>query len=361
MDREKSRIDISRLYDSLFWHAIYGILLWTWYRVLLFRCFSCLTLTESRILLLCIVVVSALLGYVIDRFIHKKDIHPFINMMIGFGTYTVLTYIKIRPLLVMILVATSVLLAVLNIVLSMSKRVPGSENRRKISIKCAKKAISRSKSIISLGAGVMIAVIGIPSICSGFIVKASVTPTLSTVSQEWTVQNHLEELSLFFDEEGWRESSLTTKLDTCQVLANICQAEWGTNELNVVASNTSGDIAGTYSDNEHLIIISVDHLMMDSGREVCNTVIHEAYHALEYRMVDAYLAAPDDMRGIELYDNAAVYMEEFENYQDCDSADSDDYYAYADQLCEKHARQWADYYTFHIENEIFDYLSGIDC
>lgn len=358
MDRAHSKFDISRLYDQLFWHGFFGILMWTWYRVLLFRCFSSLTLTESRILLLCIVVASALFGCMIDRYILKKDIHPFINMMIGFGTYTVLTYVKIRPFLVLILVAISLWLAVLNLALIMSRKVSRSENQRKIIIQRAYNAISGSKTIVGLGAGVMIASLGIPMIFGGFLIKASVTPAMSTASQEWTVQNHIEELSLFFDEGKWREATLTTKLNTCQILANICQAEFGTNELNVVASNTSGDIVGSYSDKEHLILISVDHLMTDPGREVCNTVIHEAYHALEYRMVDAYLAAPDDMKGLALYDNAATYMEEFENYHDCDSADPDDYYAYASQLCEKHARLWADYYTFQIENEVFDYLGG---
>ncbi len=95
MDRVQRKIDLSELLYQLFWHALYCILMWAWYRVFLFRCFLNLSLSESRTLLFCIVISSALLGCMIDKFILKKEIHTFINMMTGFGIYAALTYIKI--------------------------------------------------------------------------------------------------------------------------------------------------------------------------------------------------------------------------------------------------------------------------
>lgn len=105
-------------------------------------------------------------------------------------------------------------------------------------------------------------------------------------------------------------------------------------------------VAGYYDDSEHLILINVDYLMTASGHDVCNTVIHEAYHALEHRMVDAYLAAPDDMKNLEIYRDAAVYKREFDNYQECSG---EDFLAYSNQLCEKHASFWADLFTYDIQ------------
>ncbi len=355
MDRVQRKIDLSELLYQLFWHALYCILMWAWYRVFLFRCFLNLSLSESRTLLFCIVISSALLGCMIDKFILKKEIHTFINMMTGFGIYAALTYIKIKPLLIILSVVVSLVLAVLNYILTTRKRVTSSENHRKVIIQRTYNALSGSKAIMSLGFGVIIASIGIPLIIGGFIARPTVSPAKTVASQEWNISNNIEELSLFFDEEGWDKASLTTKLNTCQVLANVCQAELGINELNVVTANTSDIIAGYYNDQEHQIMINLDYLMSASGPDVCDTVIHEAYHAYEHRIVDAYLAAPEDMQGLALYQNAATYMKEFENYQDCNSLDSDDYYAYASQLCELHARIYAEIITADIENAVKEY------
>ena len=347
MQHTKRKNDYSQVFDTLFWNVFYIAIMWAWYRNAFFRCFGQLSLTESRILLLCIVLSSALLGYVIDCYILKKKPHSFFNLLFGFGVYAAMTYISIKPHLIIISISASVIMAAAYSVWLNCKKTRDYDGIRR--------AISSSKQIVSAGFVIILAVIGFSVIFRGYLIKPTVYPAKTIESaEEWTISNRIETLSLFFDEERWEKLSLTTKLDTCQVLANICQAEWGTNELNVFASNTSDVLAGYYDDKEHMIQINVDYLMTASGSKVCNTVVHEAFHALEHRSVDAFLAAPDDMKGLEIYKNAVVYMQEFSDYHNCE----DDYYLYADQLCEKHARLWADYMTREIECAVADYYGG---
>lgn len=348
----KKKHDYSKVFDTLFWHALYVASMWAWYRNIFFRCYANLSLTESRILLFCFVLSSALIGYTIDSCFLKKKPHAFFNLLFGFGIYAAMTYVSIKPLLIIISISAALIISAAYSAWIICNKSKSTGDIRKPLGRRVRIAISSSKQIMSLGFLVIIAVIGVSVLFGGFLIKPTVYATKNVDSEEWTVSNKIEELSLFFDEERWASATLTTKLDTCQVLANICQAEWGTNELNVFASNTSDILYGYYNDQEHIILINIDYLMTASGHDVCETVVHEAYHALEYRMVDAYLAAPDEMKGLEIYQDAAIYMQEFENYQ----KGEDDYYAYANQLCEKHARLWADAVTYGIESTVNNYF-----
>ena len=350
----KRKHDYSQVFDTLFWHVLYVVSMWAWYRSVFFRCYAKLSLTESRILLLCIVLSSALVGYVIDSCILKKKPHAFFNLVFGFGVYAAMTYISIKTLLIIISISAALIISAAYSAWTICNKTKSNGNIRKPLIRRIRIAISSSKQIMSLGFVVILAVIGASVLFGGFLIKPTVYAAKTVNSEEWTVSNKIEELSLFFDEDRWASATLTTKLDTCQVLANICQAEWGTNELNVFASNTSDILSGYYNDQEHIILMNIDYLMTASGQDVCETVVHEAYHALEHRMVDAYLAAPDEMKSLEIYQDAAIYMQEFENYQEGE----DDYYAYANQLCEKHARLWADVVTYGIESAVNNYYGG---
>ena len=275
-------------------------------------------------------------------------------MLIGYGIYAALTYIKIKPILIIFSISASVILAIIYSVRSLRKKIMYAEDRKEVITRRIRKVINDSKTLLSLGFGVIFAVIGITVIFGGYIVRPTFFAEKANNSQKWTIENNLEILALFFDEDRWEGATLTEKLNTCQILANICQSEWGTNELNVVTSNADELVNGYYNDGEHMIVIKIDYLMSAPGQDICNTVIHEAYHALEHRMIEAYIAAPDDMKELELYDNAAVYLQEFENYQEGE----DDYSAYSSQLCERHARFWAEYMTYEIEYAVKDYCGN---
>lgn len=351
----ESKFDFAEALDTLFGHVLLLAIMWIWYRNVFFRCFAKLSLTESRVLLFCTVLLGALLGHVIDNYILKKKPHIFFNLLFGFGLYAVMTYISIKPQFIIITISVSVIIAFAYSLWTIRKRTHNNEDTIISTVRHVRKAIAGSKQIVSIGVSVIIAGIGIPIIFGGYLIKPTVQAAKTIDSEEWTVSNKVEELSLFFDEDRWQKASLTTKLDACQILANICRVEWGiNNELNVFASNAPEFTFGYYNDHEHTILINIDYLLTAPGPEICDTVVHEAYHALEYRMVDAYLAAPDDMKGLEIYQDAAIYMQEFENYQDGD----DDYYLYSNQLCEKHARVWAEYMTYEIKCAVNDYYEG---
>lgn len=155
-------------------------------------------------------------------------------------------------------------------------------------------------------------------------------------------QEELERLAYVLDEDIWKEMDIGEKLDALQTVADMNRDFLGiSHELNVASSNTRESVSGHYSDKSHLITIGLDSLLTDSAQDLVNTVSHEAYHAYQYRLVDQYENADEDSRLLLIYQDAAIYKEEFDQYIDGD----DDFIGYYLQSCEMDARDYADTFT----------------
>ena len=124
-----------------------------------------------------------------------------------------------------------------------------------------------------------------------------------------------------------------------QIVANNEKQKLGLpNELIVGAGNIADEcMLGYYSDGIREIVINVDVLESEGAWEALETVCHEAYHSYEYRMVDLYCNADDDLKGLSVFEAAAVYADELSDYSDS----TVDYDAYYSQLCESDAREYA--------------------
>ncbi len=345
--------ELLKIINTLFPYLYWGFLLWYVYRNILFRCFPTLLLKESRIILLCMIVSSSIIGLFIDRFKNTSGLSPSVNLIIGFGLYTVVTYISIRPPLIVITLIVTVLIMFaysVRFILQGRNKWPNKSNRRLF------RAVRDVKTILSLGLGVIMLVLGITVLAGGYLFRPTISAAKAEDASEWTIDNKIMTLSLFFDDEQWDAASLEEKLDACQTLANIYQVRWGINELNVVASNTSENLLGGYKDGEHMIILGMDHLLYDPGPDVCNTVIHEAYHAFERRMVDVYNEVDDDLKDMYIFEDAAIYKQEFEHYI---SSDSKDHSAYYDQQCEKAARAYAQAEVYLLHQHVVENLGYV--
>lgn len=102
-----------------------------------------------------------------------------------------------------------------------------------------------------------------------------------------------------------------------------------------------------------MIVASLDCLLNDSSDELVNTIAHEAYHSLQYRMIDTYEEANEDMKPLIFYYDASVYKEEFTNYIDGNS----DICGYYTKKVEADARSYAKSATYEYFERIDEYLS----
>lgn len=115
--------------------------------------------------------------------------------------------------------------------------------------------------------------------------------------------------------------------------------------------NLDEDLAGSYVFGQDLIRINRSELLREDGWSALSTVCHEVYHAYQEMQVELYEKLDSPYRDMELLRDAAVYAQEFRNYQDGEG-DYSNFSNYYDQQCETDARNYAEersmYYYFYL-------------
>lgn len=109
---------------------------------------------------------------------------------------------------------------------------------------------------------------------------------------------------------------------------------------------------GYYDDRQHLIIVNYDSLLNHTGEELTDTVVHEARHAFQHRVVDAYDEISDDLKPLLLFNSSREYKYNFENYEN----GSEEFSSYYRQECEEDARLYSEYMTDYLFGLIDSYL-----
>lgn len=337
-----------RKFEFVVDHICLLFVAWVWYKNIFFRSVKDLSLKESRLILLSIVISFTLAGIILGQKYHRNGFCVFSNSVTGFGLYTVLAYMPLRKKLILRILLPTAALALVYVVLVLYHYERQVHTHKVSPIKKALRIGYRVNLIVCTGLTFIMFFIGINAIWGTALINPSVSPTKKTDNSDQTINNNINTL-LLLDEDIWGNLSIDEKLDVLQTVANIEQRYLGLpHELNVGTSNLKEGLGGYYNDQSHEIIISLDCLVNDSSYEMTNTIAHEAFHALQHRMVDAYDEASDDLKDLYFYKNASVYKKEFAEYEDGFS----DFETYHSQECEEDARIYA-------EKAADDYFSRI--
>ena len=164
-----------------------------------------------------------------------------------------------------------------------------------------------------------------------------------------------EVLTLMLQDYIWETLTLEEWLEVLQVVANIEQAALGLpHELNLITANCDELVAGTYYDDKHEITISVDYLLEAESQEVVRTVCHEARHAAQHRMVDAYDEVRPELKSLEMFQDARIFKKEFSDHADS----SEDILSYYRQKVEIDANAYSDKEMKEYFEQINEYVSG---
>lgn len=320
--------------EHIFWLA----LAWIWYRSLLFRCVPQHTLTESKLILLGFVLVFSAVGILFQMQNNRNGMGVFLDLVLGYGAYTVLTYWPIYQRLIKICLVAAGILSLLYAALVLCRRMRSRKYALKILCKRLGLVAFMSKKIVGMSLALIMGVSGASVLFGSSLLKSDVRPATKTNLSEQTIANNMDTI-LLLQEDEWEKLSAQERMDVLQAVANIEQRYLGLpNELNVGVANLDADILGYYTDKTHEIIVSADSLLYDSPREVLDTICHEAYHSYQYRLVEALNGADENSKNLRIFRKAYTYADEFTSYKD----GSTDFCGYYTQDCENDARDYAE-------------------
>ena len=334
--------------DHIFW----GLIAWIWYKTILFRCLDQHSLKESKWILVGFVSVYSVLGLLLEWKRQRNQTSILMNLLAGYGIYAVLTYIPIRWTLILVTLITAVILATSYFLYVLLYRIRRKRITGKVLIRRIRRACLGSRNIICSGFALIMVLIGLKTGFETSVVNPSAALALPVEIEEQTIANNLDTLVLL-EEDAWERLSVGDRLNVLQVMANIERRYLGLpHELNVGTLSLREGVAGCYSDEKHEILVNIDCLLNDSPDFLVKVIAHEAYHAAQFRMVDAYDAASDEAKSLILFYDASVYKEEFASYVDA----SGDYCEYYYQKCETDARKYAEEAVIEYYARIEEYL-----
>lgn len=268
----------------------------------------------------------------------------FVNLVAGYGLYTVLTYFQIRKRFIIVCLLFAVILSVICSCLVMNRKCFGTYPRKRVVC-----VLSISQKMIGIGLAFIMAVSGINILFGSTIMKSKTTPLIQTNTDGQSLSDNIETVSLL-REDTWKLLTVQERLDVLQIVADVEQRYLGLpNELNVGAANLSKNTLGYYSDKTHEIVISLDSLLLESPQNVLDTVCHEAYHCYQHRMVEVLNNIDEHNKNLKMLRKANSYALEFKNYNNGE----EDFCSYYYQECESDARDYA-------EDAVCDYYRRID-
>lgn len=344
MSSQNSMSKIEFVIEHVFWSVIAMV----WYKNL-FRCLGQYSIIESRLILCGLIIVFSVVGGFLEFRQRRNGFSVFLNLVAGFGSYMILTYIQIRRGLITGTLIVSIVVSIICIVYIMSRKIVHRRKIKRIIRQRIGNAVYVTQTIFGFGLAFIICALGLNIFFGSSIMSARISPASYTNIAEQTIANNMETISLL-KEDSWCGLTVQEKLDVLQVVANIEQEYLGLPYiLNVGTANLQGDTLGYYNDATRQIIVSVDHLLNGSPFDILTSLLHEVFHSFEYRCCDAWNDTDVELQSLMLYRNARTYAEEFENYIDGDT----DFYSYYWQQCEVDSREYA-------ESRIKDYYKKIN-
>ena len=319
------------IYESIFWVLAPYFL----FRAGLFRCLFGTTYFMSKMILWCLLLLISGLGCYLSLNNHRDKVRVFVNTVTPYGLFTLFAYWKNLPTLFSIAVVLILLGGATIFTLRMKPRIR--HPNKKLIIKTRLwQAFWGSRVIAACVFLVLVA-----TLCGVILTGHSLVPVQEPAviyqpDSEYTIESQINVLGNM-REEIWSGLSTDERIETLQVIANIEAQELGLpNELRVILVPDEDKTIAGYQDSTHTIRFNIDYLDSLSAKESLISICHEAEHAYQHRLVNVYDEIDDDYKNLPVFQTAAKYKNEFQNYIDVNKEENfDDYYF---QACEVNAR-----------------------
>lgn len=351
MMKDKSSLGpVEYIAECVFW----GLISMIWYKNILFRCLENHSYTESRLFLWGLIA----LYIVVCRFLAFKKTRTYwtliIALVLPYGIYTILSYKNTLGSMIMCILLVASLISLVSAVLILARKVKNPAKKKQIIRRRLYRCFVRTSSVFAVGMIIIMFPMLLHGAFGATLFKSNVRATTENTKQEQTISNNIDTI-LKLQESEWVKLSTLEKLDVIQTVANI-EAHYLDlpSELNVGTANLPEYTLAAYSDATHTIYINLSHLENDQATDVLDSCCHEAYHAYQHRLVDAYNSAPESSKHLKVYKKAALYVDEFNNYVD----GYEDFCSYYFQECESDAREYADEAVEDYLYRIYEFLEN---
>lgn len=335
--------------EYIFEHIFWGIISIIWFNNILFRCIEGMTFDQSRLFLWFVLILSATTGIAFTWKKRRNNLSLFVNIIMPYELYSLISYRHTAPVLSWSLVALSLLLSITYVVLIFKPKIRSKAKRENVIWTRLIRSFLGTRTVAACCLSIMILVLGVSSFFSTLYFSPSINPAKRSTNEEVTIAKNIEVVSQL-EEEKWNTLSTLEKLNTLQIVANIEAYYLGLpHELNVIAEPLSENTLACYDDRTYVITINIDHLEVDSAHDILDSLCHEARHAYQHRLCDVYDSVSDEQKELLIFYNVQMYKQEFSSYVD----GKEDALGYYFQWCESDARSYA-------RESVIDYYSKIE-
>ncbi len=325
-----------------------------WYKALMFRCIRYCSSAVSIGIFVGLLLIFVITGICTDIKKGRNWQNILMNLILGFGSYTILAYFDFRHDLIMVEFKVALVLAGVYAAYTMTGRIRNKRKKSRILRSRCRKACRGTKLIFCAGMVLLMLVVTYCNIFGTGLIRSGVRPSYISDGGEQTMDNNRDAIMLM-EQSVWKRLSDSEKLDVLQSVANIESSYLGIpHGLTVCAKDGRKDELGSYDDSMHQINIAPETLRTADSETACNVIAHESWHCFQHRMLDVYNNTSNELKNLILFEGAADIEAEFMDYVD----GNENYWAYRSQLCEVQARDYAEsrtamYFEF-IENSSDD-------
>lgn len=318
------------IFENILWTGILAI----WMLNGAFRILPGCTLATSRMIYWMIAGVCLVLGICLTIERRRNSLSVFVNVVTAAVLYGWLTYHRTFPTAFSVAFGIAVVLCGIYVALVLAIHF---KNPLSNFAACLTHALLGARTI----AVCCMSVVWLTILGSVLFGNALLSPGVAaTLPAQQDVYSDADNMAVLENlrEEKWATLNTRQRLEVMQQIANMEAVHLGiTHELNVGAEAMAERHLGYYTDSTHEIRISLDSLEYSEPEEVLNTLCHEAYHAYQHRLCDAYDNVGEEYQDLLVFSAARAYKHNFANYPDPD-VDFDKYYSAA---CEANARSYA--------------------
>lgn len=278
-------------------HIIWSLLVFLWFRNLLFRCIPHFTYTESLLgfVILSVIVMAICIALTWNRNRNYQNLIE--NIILCWGVFVCITYMNLyRTRIVYVVIATAVISLLLSI-LVLFKRIRRRDKRNLI-IKHRVENVAilwkRNSAIASL---VIMLPVATSSLLYGTVLNSK-AEVVKVYGDEHSLKANIEVIS-DIEPSRWETLSIESKLLVAEKIIN-CQARYYglSHEILVGTDDLPTGTLAYYRDSTHQVVIDLEHLKNAYSYEVLETLIHEVHHAYQHDQVDLYLNLDKEDRNL---------------------------------------------------------------
>ncbi len=317
-------------------NIFYCVLSFIWYKTSILRSMPNQTRANSVLVLVIMIGLSLAVGIPAGWKKHRNNFSVFANIALPFGLYNLITYYKTLPVLCTVITVVSLLLSLVYFCVILSRKIRNPEYSSEIIRKRIFHCLRGTRSIVTVGLMLIVVFLGANALLGNSLIhpkKTAAVPTDNVAASESADDTCIYK----FDKNTWANLTAKQKVTAMQEVADMQAQVLGINhELNISLKPLEDGLYGTYTDTDHTISINID--ITDDSYEVLETLFHEAYHAYQHRLCDAYDTLDEEYKSLDVFYNVRYYKEEFADYTSGDE-DFSEYYC---QKCETVARDYAE-------------------